>query len=85
MYTIGKGGFHASLQIPVPTTGETVVLFRRLKRRQEIVELLEALMEKHPTRTIYVAWENASMHEDGVVEAVVRGAVGRMVLLYLMI
>ena len=64
-------------------TGETVVLFRRHKRRREIAELLQALLDKHPTGTIHVAWDNASTHEDDEVEAVVRGAAGRLVLLYL--
>lgn len=64
-------------------TGETVVLVRRHKRRQEIAELLQALVDKHPTGTIYVAWDNASTHEDDEVEAVVRDAAGRLVLLYL--
>ena len=36
-------------------TGETLVLIRRRKRRREIAELLEALLEKHPTGTVYVA------------------------------
>ena len=45
--------------------------------------MLAALVEKHPTGTIYVAWDNASMHEDDEVEAVVRAAAGRLVLLYL--
>ncbi len=64
-------------------TGETVVLFRRRKRRREIAQLLQALLDKHPTETIYVAWDNASTHEDDEVEAVVRAAAGRLVLLYL--
>lgn len=64
-------------------TGETVVLFRRHKRRQEIAELLEAVLTKHPTGTIYMAWDNVNTHEDDEVEAVVRGAAGRLVLLYL--
>ena len=64
-------------------TGETVVLFRRHKRRKEIAELLQALLDKHPTETVYVAWDNANTHEDDEVEAVVRGAAGRLVLLYL--
>ncbi len=64
-------------------TGESVVLFRRHKRRREIAELLQALVEKHPTGTIYVAWDNADTHEDDEVEAVVRGAAVRLVLLYL--
>ena len=57
--------------------------FQRRKRRKEIAQLLEALVAKHPTGTIYVAWDNASMHEDKEVEAAVRAATGRLVLLYL--
>ncbi len=64
-------------------TGETVVLFRRRKRRQEVAERLQALVDKHPMGTIYVAWDNADTHTDDEVEAVVRAAAGRLVLLYL--
>jgi transposase len=64
-------------------TGETVVLFRRRKRRQEVAEPLQALVDKHPTGMIYVAWDNADTHADDEVEAVVRAAAGRLVLLYL--
>ena len=63
--------------------GQTVVLTRPHKRRREVAELLEALLAKHPTETVYVAWDNASTHEDDEVEAVLRGAAGRLVLLYL--
>ena len=73
-YGIGAVNYH---------TGETIVLIRRRKRRQEIAELLEALMEKHPDGTVYVAWDNATTHQDDAVEAVVRAAAGRLVLLYL--
>ena len=38
--------------------------FERRKRRQEIAQLLEALVAKHPTGTIYVAWDNADTHQD---------------------
>jgi putative transposase len=64
-------------------TGQTVVLIRRHKRRCEIAELLDALLTTHLTGTIYVAWDNATTHEDEDVEVVVRGAAGRLVLLYL--
>lgn len=64
-------------------SGETVVLTRPHKRRREVAELLEAILAKHPTETVYVAWDNASTHEDDEVEAVLRGAAGRLVLLYL--
>lgn len=73
-YGIGAVNYH---------TGENVVQFQRRKRRREIVQLLEVLLEKHPTGTIYLAWDNASMHEDEEVEDVLRGAAGRLVVLYL--
>ena len=64
-------------------TGETVVLTRRRKRRREIAELLAALLEKHPRGRVYVAWDNAGTHQDEEIDAVLRGAAGRLVLLYL--
>lgn len=73
-YGIGAVNYHS---------GETVVLIRKRKRRREIAELLEALLEKHPHKTIYLAWDNANTHQDDEVEAVVRGAAGRLILLYL--
>lgn len=73
-YGIGAVNYH---------TGQTEVIFRKRKRRQEIAELLQRLVDKHPTGTIFVAWDNASTHEDHEVEAVVRAAAGRLVLLYL--
>jgi transposase len=73
-YGIGAVNYH---------TGETVVLFRRRKRRVEIAELLQALLDKHPTGTMYVAWDNVDTHEDDEVEQIVRAAAGRLVLLYL--
>ena len=45
--------------------------------------MLEALLEKHSQETIYVAWDNASTHQDEEIEAVVRSAAGQLVLLYL--
>ena len=64
-------------------TGETVVHFEFHKRRKQIAQLLSALLERHPTGTVYVAWDNVNTHEDEEVEEVVRGATGRLVLLYL--
>jgi transposase len=60
-----------------------VVLFERRKRRKEVAKPLGALRAKHPTGTVYVAWGNADTHRDDAVEAVVRAAAGRLVLLYL--
>lgn len=73
-YGIGGVNYH---------TGETVLLIRRHKRRPEIAEFLQALLDQHPAETIYVAWDNANTHEDDEVEAVVRGAAGQLILLYL--
>jgi len=73
-YGLGAVNYHS---------GESVVLFRRRKRRCEVAELLQTLVDKHPTGTIYVAWDNSSTHEDNEVEEVVRAAAGRLVLLYL--
>jgi DDE superfamily endonuclease/Winged helix-turn helix len=64
-------------------SGEAVVITRKRKRRREVAELLEALLARHPRGTVHVAWDNASTHEDDEVEAVLRGAAGRLVLLYL--
>jgi transposase len=63
--------------------GATVVLVRRHKRRRESAQLLQALLDRHLTGTIFVAWDNANTHEDDEVEAVGRSAAGRLVLLYL--
>jgi putative transposase len=73
-YGLGAVNYH---------TGETMVHIRRRKRRRETAELLQALLDRHPTGTVYVAWDNASTHQDDEVEAVVRAAAGRLVLLYL--
>lgn len=73
-YGLGAVNYHS---------GETVVIIRRRKRRLEVAELLQTLVDKHSTETIYVAWDNASTHQDDEVEAVLRAAAGRLVLLYL--
>ena len=73
-YGIGGVNYH---------TGETVVIFRRRKRRPQIAEILQRLLDKHPHETIYVAWDNVNTHQDDEVEAVVRSAAGRLVLMYL--
>lgn len=72
-YGIGAVNYHS---------GETVVLFEKHKRRTEIAKLLQALLDNHPTGTVYVAWDNATTHADNEVEAVLREAAGRLVLLY---
>jgi transposase len=73
-YGLGEVNYHS---------GETVVMFRQHKRRKEVAELLQTIWDKHPSETVYIAWDNSSTHEDDEVEAIVRAAVGRLVLLYL--
>ena len=73
-YGIGGVNYHS---------GETVVIFRRRKRRPQIAEFLQQLLDIHPQETIYVAWDNVNTHQDDEVEAVVRSAAGRLVLMYL--
>jgi putative transposase len=73
-YGLGAVNYH---------TGETAVIFRKRKRRREVAELLQALLDRHPTETIYVVWDNSDTHQDDEVEAVVRAAAGRLILLYL--
>lgn len=81
--TPGQSKRHYGLGAVNYHSGETVVIFKKRKRRQEVAELLQSLMDKHPTGTVYVAWDNSNTHQDAEVEAVVRGAAGRLVLLYL--
>ncbi len=64
-------------------TGETVVITRSHKRRPEVAELLEAVLDRHRHETVYIVWDNASTHEDEEIEAVLRAAAGHLVLLYL--
>ena len=64
-------------------TGETVVIVRRRKRRREIAQFLQLLLEKQPHQTVYVAWDNCNTHEDDEIDAVVRAAAGRLILMYL--
>lgn len=73
-YGIGAVNYHS---------GQTVVLIQKRKKREQIALLLEALLAKHPHKTVYVAWDNADTHSGGKVEEVVRAAAGRLVLLYL--
>ena len=73
-YGIGAVNYH---------TGETIVLFRKRKRRKEIAELLQALLQKHRHETIYLVWDNVNTHNGEEIEQVLRAAAGRLVLLYL--
>lgn len=73
-YGIGAVNYH---------TGQTFVIFRKRKRRKEIAEFLTLLLEEHPNETVYIAWDKVNTHMDYEVEAVLRGAAGRLILIYL--
>jgi hypothetical protein len=62
-------------------TGETGVLCRRRQRRRELAARWQALVATHPTGTISGTWDHAEPPADDAVEAVVRAAAGRLVLL----
>jgi len=61
--TLGQPKVHFGLGAVNYHTGETVVIIRKRKRRLEVAELLQTLVEKHPTGTIFVAWDNARTHQ----------------------
>jgi putative transposase len=73
-YGIGAVNYHS---------GQTVVITRKRKTREQIAQLLELLLLQHPSQTIYLAWDNADTHSGGQVDQIVRAAAGRLVLLYL--
>jgi putative transposase len=50
--TPGQTNKHYGLGAVNYHSGETVVVVRRRKRRKEIAELLQTLVNKHPTDTI---------------------------------
>lgn len=60
-----------------------VVLLWGRFRRQDIAEMLQALLDTSPTGTVFVTWDNADADEDDKVEEVVRAAAGCLVSLYL--
>src|SRR5258706_14780014 len=73
-YGIGAVNYH---------TGKLVMLVRCHTRRREIAELPQVLLDAPPMGTISVAWDTVSTHTGDGVEAVVRSAAGRLVVLYL--
>ncbi len=73
-YGLGAVNYH---------TGQTLVLVRQHKRRVEVAELLQALLDKHPAQTIYITGNHCSTHQDADIESLIRGTAGRLGLLYL--
>jgi putative transposase len=73
-YGIGAVNYH---------TGETVMITREHKRRVDVADLLRALLAYHETGTIYLTWDNCSTHSDKEIDAILKEANGRLVLLYL--
>jgi transposase len=73
-YGIGAVNYH---------TGETVMITRDHKRKDDIAAMLRALIERHRTGRIYLTWDNAHTHFGGEIETVLKEAKGRLILLYL--
>ena len=73
-YGIGAVNYH---------TGETVMITREHKRRVDVADLLRALLAYHETGTIYLTWDTCSTHSDKEIDAILKEANGRLVLLYL--
>lgn len=73
-YGIGTVNYH---------TGETVMITRKHKRKPDIADMLRALLARHVTGTIFLALDNSPTHFGDDIDAVVHGANGRLVLLYL--
>lgn len=72
MPTLGQPHQRYGLGAVNEHTGDTVVLFRRRKRRRAVAERLLSPVDRHPTDTIYVAWDDADTHFDAAAPAVQR-------------
>jgi transposase len=73
-YGIGAVNYH---------TGDTVMIIRDHKCKADVAVLLQQVLDRHPTGTIYLAWDNSPTHFGGDIEVVLKKAQGRLVLLYL--
>ena len=73
-YGIGAVNYH---------TGETVMITRKHKRKGDIVAMVQALVDRHPTGRIYLTWDNAYTHFGGEIETIRKEAQGRLILLNL--
>jgi putative transposase len=73
-YGIGAVNYH---------TGETVMITREHKCKVDVAVFLRALLARHETGTIYLTWDNCYTHFGGEIDAILKEAHGRLVLLYL--
>jgi putative transposase len=65
------------------TTGVPEERSARLRLDVAVHHAVPVRVGERPHERVYVAWDNSGTHQDDEVEAVVRGAAGRLVLLYL--
>ena len=79
----GQPTTRAGLGAGTDQTGETVGLVKPHTRRREIAAFRQALLDQHPTESVYGSWDNATTQADDAVEAVGRSAAGRLVVLSL--
>ena len=73
-YGIGAVNYH---------TGETVMITREHKCKADVAVFLRALLASHETGTIYLTWDNCYTHLGGEIDAIIKEANWRLVLLYL--
>ena len=73
-YGIGAVNYH---------TGETVMITREHKRKVDVAVFLRALLARHDTGIIYLAWDNCYTHFGGDIDTILKEANGRLVFLYL--
>jgi hypothetical protein len=81
MPTPGPPSTRSGLGAVTSQTGETVGLFRRRKRRQEVAARVQAPVDQHPTGPVDATGDHAATQAAEEVEALVRAAAGRLVLL----
>ena len=59
------------------------MITRKNKRKGDIVAMVHALVDHHPTGRIYLTWDNAYTHFGGEIETIRKEAQGRLILLNL--
>src|SRR5919199_6337786 len=64
-------------------TGETIMITRDHTCRVDVAVFLRALLAQHDPGTMYLTWDNCYTHFDKQIDAILKEANGRLVLLYL--
>jgi putative transposase len=81
--TPGKPNKHYGIGAVNYHTGETFVIFRKRKKREQIAELVSLLLKRHPDKMIFIAWDNVHTHKYGIIQKMASQYAERLKLLYL--